>query len=111
MKIYKILDKNDWAAFRKSGRFEGSVDDRRDGYIHLSTAGQLRGTAAKHYAGRGDLALLEIDADRLGEELRWESSRDGQLFPHLYGVLYQDMVMLSRPLPWDGVTHIFPPGL
>jgi uncharacterized protein (DUF952 family) len=111
MKIYKILDKTDWAILRKSGRFEGSADDKRDGFIHLSTAAQLRGTAAKHFSGRGDLALLEIEAERIGDALRWEPSRDGLLFPHLYGVLMQDMVVLSRPLPWDGITHLFPAGL
>jgi uncharacterized protein (DUF952 family) len=111
MKIYKILDKTDWAILRKSGRFEGSADDKRDGFIHLSTAAQLRGTAAKHFSGRGDLALLEIEAERIGDALRWEPSRDGLLFPHLHGVLMQDMVVLSRPLPWDGITHLFPAGL
>jgi uncharacterized protein (DUF952 family) len=111
VKIYKILDKSDWALFRKTGHFDGSAVDRKDGYIHLSTAAQVRGTAAKHFAGRTDLTLLEIEANRLGEDLRWESSRDGMLFPHFYGVLYQDMVLLSRPLPWDGTTHVFPPDL
>jgi uncharacterized protein (DUF952 family) len=111
VKIYKILDKTDWALFRKAGRFDGSAVDLKDGYIHMSTAAQVRGTAAKHYAGRTDLTLLEIDAERLGDDLRWESSRDGMLFPHLYGTLYQDMVLLSRPLPWDGVTHMFPANL
>jgi uncharacterized protein (DUF952 family) len=111
MKIYKILDRTDWAILRKSGRFDGSADDRRDGYIHLSTSAQVRGTAAKHFAGRGDIILLEIDADRIGDALRWESSRDGMLFPHLYGTLLQDMVVLSRPLPWDSVSHVFPAGL
>ncbi len=111
MKIYKIIDKNDWAAFRKAGRYDGSAHDVRDGYIHMSTAVQVRGTAAKHFAGRSDLVLLEIDAARLGEELRWETSRDGQLFPHLYGRLYQDVVILSRPLPWDGIIHQFPASI
>jgi uncharacterized protein (DUF952 family) len=111
MKIYKILDKADWSGLRKTGRFSGSADDRRDGFIHLSTASQIRGTATKHFAGRSDLVLLEIDMDRLGDGLRWESSRDGQLFPHFHDVLFQDMIVLSWPLPWDGIAHIFPAGL
>jgi uncharacterized protein (DUF952 family) len=111
MRIYKILDKQDWAGLRKTGRFAGSVKDLADGYIHFSTAQQVRGTAARHYAGRGDLVLLEIDAELLGDGLRWEPSRDGQIFPHLYGVLEEEAVLLSRPLPWLDTVHGFPDGL
>ncbi len=111
MLIYKILEKADWAILRKSGRFSGSVKDLADGFIHFSTAQQVRATASRHYNGRGDLVLLEVDADLLGDGLRWEPSRDGQIFPHLYGVLHEDAVMLSRPLPWQGDAHGFPEGL
>lgn len=85
--IYKICDE---AAFREAeakGRFEGSADDRRDGFIHFSSAHQVRGTLDKWFAGREGLVLLAVDAERLGEGLRWEASRGGDLFPHLYGPL------------------------
>ena len=84
---YKIIDAAEWAAAQSAGGYAGSAVDLADGYIHMSTADQLAETAAKHYAGRTGLVLLSVDLDRLGDELKWEPSRGGALFPHLYGVL------------------------
>ena len=70
--IYKIIDRDEWDSARACGRYTGSPDDRHDGFIHLSTAAQMKVTAAKHFAGRGNLMLLALDAQRLGEALKWE---------------------------------------
>lgn len=85
--IYKVLSQSLWGAFLRSGQFAGSADDQRDGYIHLSTAEQLPGTLARHFAGCADLVLLAVKPDLLGELLRMEPSRGGALFPHCYGPL------------------------
>jgi len=82
--IYKVCTEAALAEAATKGRFEGSPDDRRDGFIHLSARDQLRGTLAKYFAGQSDLVLLEVDAGRLGDGLKWETSRGGALFPHLY---------------------------
>ena len=84
---FKILSRADWRAALAEGRYDGSAVDLADGYIHLSAADQLAGTAAKHYAGQSDLMLIEVDLDALGETLVWEPSRGGALFPHIYGPL------------------------
>ncbi|KQS53948.1 hypothetical protein ASG17_13415 [Brevundimonas sp. Leaf363] len=83
---YKILTADQWAAFRGAGTFAGAPIDLTDGYIHLSTEDQWRETAQKHFAGQSDLILAEVRLGDLGD-VRWEPSRGGQLFPHLYGVL------------------------
>ncbi len=85
--IYKICDASEWREAERQGVFRGSADDRRDGFIHFSTASQVPGTARKHYFGKTGLFLIAIDADALGDALRWEPSRDDELFPHLYGEL------------------------
>ena len=85
--IYKICATADWARAAASGTYPGSEHDRRDGFIHFSTAAQLPGTLAKHFAGRADLLLIAVDPDVLGVALRWEPARDGDLFPHFYGAL------------------------
>jgi uncharacterized protein (DUF952 family) len=85
--LYKVCTEAAFAEAVTKGRFEGSSDDRRDGFIHLSAADQLRGTLDKHYAGQLGLVLLEVDAARLGDRLKWEESRGGALFPHLYAPL------------------------
>jgi len=85
--IYKICDAPAWRAAEQAGVYRGSADDARDGFIHFSTAAQLAGTLARHYAGKTDLQLIAVDAAALGEALRWEPSRGGDLFPHLYGEL------------------------
>jgi uncharacterized protein (DUF952 family) len=85
--IYKICDASAWREAERQGVFRGSADDQRDGYIHFSTAAQVPDTARKHYFGKTGLFLIAVDADALGEALRWEPSRDDELFPHLYGDL------------------------
>ena len=97
--IYKIMGAGEWAAMQASGAYPGSAKDIEDGYIHLSTAKQAGETARLHFAGRGDLVLLEFDADAFGEAIRWEPSRGGQLFPHLYGVLSASAVREVHPAP------------
>ena len=85
--VYKILEAAEWQAATRSGFYVGSADDLRDGFIHLSTREQLAETAARHFRGRSDLVLVALDAVRLGPQLRWEPSRGGALFPHLYDLL------------------------
>ena len=87
VKIYKICSASAWREAERSGAYRGSSDDARDGFIHFSTASQLDGTARKHFAGQRDLLLVEVDAAALGDALRWERSRNDELFPHLYGEL------------------------
>jgi uncharacterized protein (DUF952 family) len=97
--IYKICEQPSWRAAELAGQFRGSGDDQRDGFIHFSTAAQLAETAAKHFAGRSALLLVAVDADALGPGLKWERSRGGDLFPHLYGALPLGAVLWARPLP------------
>lgn len=85
--IYKICPAPAWREAERRGVFRGSADDHRDGFIHFSTAAQVPGTAAKHFAGQAGLFLVAVDAAALGDALRWEPSRGGDLFPHLYGEL------------------------
>jgi len=108
MRIYKILPQADWAAAQAAGRYEGSPLDRSDGFIHFSTAAQAQETAAKHFRGQAGLVVLEIEADELGEGLKWEPSRGGDLFPHLYGALDAGRVLAVREAPLDakGVPRI-----
>jgi uncharacterized protein (DUF952 family) len=96
--VFRIIDPEDWREAQSRGRFEGSADDARDGFIHLSTAEQVLGTHRKHYGGRPGLLLLEIDAASLGAALRYEPSRGGALFPHLYGTLPVAAVTRVTPL-------------
>lgn len=84
---YKILTAGQWAHFRRHGVFHGAPVDLDDGYIHLSTADQLQGTLDKHFAGQSDLVIAEVDLAALGESVKWEVSRGGALFPHIYGPL------------------------
>ena len=96
MLIYKILRSEEWTAFNAEGSFAGSPDDLRDGYIHLSTAEQTAGTLAKYFAGVAELVKLTLAAEALGEALRWEQSRGGMAFPHLYRALERhDIVAVS----------------
>jgi uncharacterized protein (DUF952 family) len=107
--IYKITPEAPWREAEAIGRFTGAPIDVADGFIHFSTATQARETAAKHFAGQAGLLLVAIDADRLGAALKYEVSRGGALFPHLYGVLEMDAVLWVKPLPIgaDG-SHQFP---
>ena len=110
--IYKIADREEWKRANSSGRYDGSPDDRRDGFIHLSTAAQLRATATKHFAGRAMLTLVEFDASALGASLKWEPSRGGALFPHLYGPLDLAHLSSATPLLRDAAgAHILPAPL
>jgi uncharacterized protein (DUF952 family) len=97
--IFKIVASNEWRAAESAGAFAGAEVDCVDGYIHFSTAAQAPETAAKWFAGRGDLTLVAVDAEALGADLRWERSRGGALFPHLYAPLPTSAVRWSRPLP------------
>jgi uncharacterized protein (DUF952 family) len=110
--VYKILSAPAFAEAKRAGRFLGSPDDLRDGFIHLSAAEQLAGTLAKHFAGQDALVLLALNAERLGVDLKWEPSRDGELFPHLYAPLDLAAVLWSKTLTLgnDG-THILPEGV
>lgn len=108
-RIYHICRQDEWDAARGMGIYHGSSQDAADGFIHLSTAAQVKASAAKHRAGQGGLVLIVVDAGRLGNALKWESARGGDLFPHLYGTLPVDAVSAVHDLPLgsDG-RHIFP---
>ena len=107
--VYKIVSAALWRDAEAAGTFRGAPVDLADGFIHLSTAGQSRETAAKHFAGQSDLLLVSIDAGALGPALKWEPSRGGASFPHLYGPLDLRAVngVAALPLGSDG-HHIFP---
>jgi uncharacterized protein (DUF952 family) len=107
-KVYKIAARSDWDAALKNGRFEGAAIDLRDGYIHLSTPAQAQETARLHFAGQSGLVLLRLDAAQLGPALRWEPSRGGALFPHLYGPLDCGLVeaVTDIPLGADGTPQL-----
>ncbi|MFN3583604.1 DUF952 domain-containing protein [Phenylobacterium sp.] len=100
-RIYKILPRPEWAAAQAAGRFEGSAVDRADGFIHFSTAAQAQETARRHFAGQADLVVLEVEADDLGAALKFEPSRGGDLFPHLYGTLDVSKVRSVTEAPLD----------
>jgi uncharacterized protein (DUF952 family) len=107
--IYKICDTAIWQNAEIAGTFRGAGIDERDGYIHFSSASQVKETAAKHFVGAASLVLVAVDASRLGAALRWEQAREGELFPHLYGELTLDCVLWVKPLPLgENGRHIFP---
>jgi uncharacterized protein (DUF952 family) len=112
MIIYRIVAAEAWQSAERAGSFGGSEHDVRDGFIHFSTAAQVRETAARHYAGQADLLLLGVSVDALGAALRWEPSRGGALFPHLYAALSLSAVLRVDALflAADG-AHVFPSGL
>ena len=107
--IYKILPAAEWQAAERAGVFKGAGIDLADGFIHFSTAEQAAETAAKHFAGQSDLVLVAVDAETLGDAVKWEVSRGGQLFPHLYAALVTKDALWAKPLPLgpDG-KHVFP---
>lgn len=110
--IYKICTAAEWREAERAGAYRGSAVDRRDGFIHFSTAAQAAETARRHFADQRDLVLVSIDAGALGERLRYEPSRGGDLFPHLYGDLELAAVIRVEPLPLDDEgKHLFPPHL
>lgn len=107
--IYKVCTASEWTAAEDAGRYDGSAVDRRDGFIHFSSADQVRETVARHFAGQADLVLVAIESDGLGD-LRWEPSRGGALFPHLHGgPLPTGAARWVKPLPLgDDGHHQFP---
>lgn len=107
-RVYKILSRAEWAAAQAAGAFAGSAVDREDGFIHFSTADQAPETARRHFAGQAELVVLEVEADDLGAALKWEPSRGGDLFPHLYGPLPVEKVraVTEAPLDLDGVPSL-----
>lgn len=108
--IYHLAREAGWRDGTRSGTYTGTAEDRADGYLHFSTADQVAGSAAKHRRGEAGIILVAVDTESLGDALRWEQSRGGALFPHLYGALPMASVLWSKPLPLgrDGL-HRFPP--
>lgn len=109
MMIYKVCSQSAWQAAVQTGHFAGAEIDLQDGYIHFSTGQQVKETVARHFAGQADLVLVAVDDQRLGEQLKWEVSRGGAEFPHLYTSLDLTVVHSVDDLPLgpDG-THVFP---
>lgn len=108
MRIYKILARAEWEAAVAAGRYAGSAVDTRDGFIHFSTAAQAPETARRHFAGQDGVVVVELEADELGPDLKWEPSRGGELFPHLYGPLDPARAVSVRaaPLGADGAPSL-----
>ena len=107
--IYKICAEALWREAKQEGVFRGAPVDARDGFIHFSSATQVRATAAEYFAGLENLLLIAVDADALGDALNWEVSRGGELFPHLYGDLPLAAVRWVKPLPLGtDRRHVFP---
>ncbi len=111
MPIYKIFRRPEWDAFRTAGETAGAPVDLADGFIHFSTAAQVAETAARHFATESDLVLVALDPERLGVALKWEPSRGGALFPHLYRVLRLEEILWDKSLPLGASGHIFPEGV
>ena len=108
MLIYKIFRADEWATLKAAGKTAGAPIDVADGYVHFSTAEQAAETAAKYFADVPGLVLLACDADALKDDLKWEPSRGGALFPHLYRDLRMTDVIWSRDLPLTAAGHAFP---
>ena len=108
--IYHMCPAETWQEALRAGAYRGTADDRRDGFIHFSTAEQIVESARRHRAGQVGLLLIAVESARLGQRLKWEKSRGGDLFPHLYGPLDPAEAASVRPLPLglDG-EHAFPP--
>jgi uncharacterized protein (DUF952 family) len=111
MLIFKILRRAEWDAFRAAGQTQGAPVDLADGYIHFSTAEQVTQTAHKHFARESDLVLVACETSRMEDALKWEASRGGALFPHLYRVLRSTDVVWDKSLPLGATGHIFPEGV
>lgn len=103
--VYKIATAAEWRQAVASGSYSGSVDDVRDGFIHLSARAQLCGTLDKHFRGQDGLVLIAFDENDLGPQLKWETSRDGQLFPHLYGHIPVSKALWERALTVGAAGH------
>lgn len=111
MIIYKIFRSHEWTEFQATGETQGAPIDLHDGFIHFSTASQVTETAAKHFAETNDLMLLACNADKFGKHLKWEPSRGGDLFPHLFSPLKIADVKWASPLPCVEGQHIFPKAM
>ncbi|SLN37731.1 DUF952 domain-containing protein [Roseisalinus antarcticus] len=110
MQIYKIFRAAEWQAIKADGLTDGAPVDLADGFIHFSTSEQAAETAARHFAGQSDLCLVAVEAEGL-DGLRWEPSRGGAIFPHLYRALKLTDVAWSAPLPLVDGTHVFPEAM
>lgn len=110
MLIYKIFRRPEWDAFRAAGQTLGAPVDLTDGFIHFSTGAQVVETAARHFDGQSDLVLVAFDPETMGPSLKWEPSRGGALFPHLYRALSLSEVVWDKSLPLGVSGHIFPKG-
>jgi uncharacterized protein (DUF952 family) len=108
MLIYKIFRPEEWQRLIDHGQTQGAPIDVTDGYIHFSTSEQVRETAAKHFANAGDLILVACDSDTMKPDMKWEVSRGGALFPHLYRLMQMDDVIWRKPLSQGDAGHIFP---
>lgn len=108
MLIFKIFRPAEWAQMQANGQTQGAPVDLADGFVHFSTADQVVETAARHFCGEDGLVLLALDAGTLGDALKWEPSRGGALFPHLYAPLMLADVLWHKPLLWQNTHHIFP---
>ena len=107
--IFHMCRAEEWETALATGAYPGSSQDAADGFIHFSTAAKIVESAAKHRAGQSGLLLLTVDAGMLGDALKWEPSRGGQLFPHLYGALPVTAAIRVDPLPLgDDGRHVFP---
>lgn len=100
-RVYKVVSRTAWDTACRNGAFAGSADDERDGYIHLSCLHQLQGTFARHFKGQTDLVLVTFESAKLGDALKWEPSRNGDLFPHLYAPLPTRAASAVQPLEND----------
>lgn len=111
MLVYKIFRRPEWDDLIARGASLGAPVDLTDGFVHLSTAAQVAETAERHFGHESDLVLVALDSARLGPALRWEPSRGGQLFPHLYRALRREDVVWDKSLPLGVAGHIFPEGV
>jgi uncharacterized protein (DUF952 family) len=106
--FFKIVAAKNWAEAQLIGSFEGSALDLKDGYIHLSTVEQVQETARLHFAGQADLVLVAVSESAVAKHLKWEASRGGTFFPHVYAPLDPAQCLWAKSLPWNGTSHDFP---
>lgn len=106
--IYKILTAEQWAQLQADGKSAGAPIDISDGYVHFSTETQVQETADKHFQGQEDLQLIAMNSSDLGEDLKWEPSRGGDLFPHLYALLSMKDVQWAKPIVLENGVHALP---
>ncbi len=106
MRVYKVFRSGEWGELERAGATEGSPDDQRDGFIHLSTKDQIGGTLVRHFQGEHNLILAGVEADALGDALKWEAGADGEEYPHLYRKLERDDVVWHHEIPRDGVDKM-----